>query len=285
MKCIKKPSLWFLFILTFLVGFLFGKWYQGAEIIIVLGIFSVLFLLYLLYKMMISTNKRFESFLMLIFLIIGIVFINIGVQIDNKVYFYTLSTISQTLAALIGIVGIFIIFKLETLTNQKKDYKLRLVNFSTSELIQSGFNNHYQKRYPRLLSWIQQRSEDLTINDVILSELSSDLEEIELDELDEGAFKRFFIILKDLKDNIEKIDKYISEIPRLFYYGLFLGFVAIIFSIILLSFGSISVPNEFSSFFPYLRTIKMIAFFVIICFALLSIYHIGKVLKDLTKSE
>ena len=46
--------------------------------------------------------------------------------IDKQAYFYTLSTISQTLAALIGLVGIFVIFRLQMLKSNKFEYTNQL---------------------------------------------------------------------------------------------------------------------------------------------------------------
>ena len=50
-------------------------------------------------------------------------------KIGKEAYFYTLSTISQTLGALIGIIAIFVIFKLNSFKTERRDSFKKLYTF------------------------------------------------------------------------------------------------------------------------------------------------------------
>jgi hypothetical protein len=59
----------------------------------------------------------------IIFLILG----SLGYSINDQAYFYTLSTISQTLGAILGISVIFLTFNLQNLESRKNEYLNQLM--------------------------------------------------------------------------------------------------------------------------------------------------------------
>ncbi|MCD4840496.1 MAG: hypothetical protein K8R08_00575 [Methanosarcinales archaeon] len=78
-----------------------------------------------------NTNIAIISFIVII--IFYMILNSLNYSISGQAYFYTLSTISQTLAALIGIISIFIIYRLQLLKSEKFQYIEQLRYLSSKD--------------------------------------------------------------------------------------------------------------------------------------------------------
>ena len=146
--------------------------------------------------------------------------------IDEQAYFYTLSTISQTLAALIGIIGIFVIFRLQMLKSKKFEY--------TSQLRKLISEKKLTKLHPFIELDASYSDNELlkTANNIFENKLSEATQSPELDE--------FYSIVINSRDNNSKYESYKKSIS----FSIFIATLAIIISIIFLPFGSIKSPDQ-----------------------------------------
>jgi hypothetical protein len=146
--------------------------------------------------------------------------------IDEQAYFYTLSTISQTLAALIGIIGIFVIFRLQMLKSKKFEY--------TSQLRKLISGTNLTKVHPFIGLDASYSDNELlnTANIIYEKQLSEATQSPELDT--------FYSIVVNLRDNNSKYESYKKSIS----FSIFMATFAIIMSIILLPFGSIKLHDQ-----------------------------------------
>lgn len=72
-------------------------------------------------------NRHYEIYFLFPIPIIFIILDILGFEIGKEAYFYTLSTISQTLAAMMGLIAIFLIFRVDretVLKNEKNTVNL-----------------------------------------------------------------------------------------------------------------------------------------------------------------
>jgi len=146
--------------------------------------------------------------------------------IDEQAYFYTLSTISQTLAALIGIIGIFLIFRLQILKSNKFEY--------TSQLRKLISEKKLTKLHPFIDLDASYSDNELlkTANNIFENRLSEATQSPELDE--------FYSIVVNIRENKSKYENYKKSIS----VSMFIATLAIIMSIIVLPFGSIKLPDK-----------------------------------------
>lgn len=298
MNDIKKSYLFLTLLTLLIIGFIFGLGYQKVSIILL-----IIFSLYLLYKMLFSKKKdendnnywnelivilktmKYEFIILTIYFIVFIyVYNSLKIRIDDAAYFYTLSTISQTLAALIGIVGIFIIFKLEMLKNERKECILRFREILESDMMKSGYDR-YKKRIPynNLFKNISNYFENLNIDDDFIIDISYDLDEIDLNYPHNRKMKKIIRTIGDLIDDIQTIDEQIYKIPKQFLYRAYSGFFTIILSILALPFGKITMQKTFSPNFQnflYVFDPETLIVGIIVGFAILSLLTMRMVVMD-----
>ena len=130
----------------------------------------------------------------------------VGFEIGDNAYFYTLSTISQTLAALIGIVAIFVIFKLDMLETKRSDSVKRLEILLQSDLASCVGLNRTKERYKVICSIIDDFFTDRTIDDVVLDNYSSAITKLESESNHQCQIEDLIKYSKKPMDDINKID-------------------------------------------------------------------------------
>lgn len=150
--------------------------------------------------------------------------------INEQAYFYTLSTISQTLAALIGIVGIFVIFRLQILKSKQTDDINRLRAIILAET--------FTEEYP--LTGI-----DPSGNGYDLLATAKELyHKKSPGPTSTKDLKEYISIVAGSIDDDSKYDSY----KRSIFISMVMATIAISLSIISLPFGSINIPDQ--SIFP-----------------------------------
>lgn len=151
-----------------------------------------------------------------------------GYSINDQAYFYTLSTISQTLAALIGIISGFIIYRLQLLKSDKSENMNQLADF----VYKKGLN----EKFPRL---------DDNLSD---DQLMKILHVIKKEFKEEGLTPEIRRITLKLMKSILESKMYKEH----FSFPLRTGAFVIILCFILLSLGQITLPEK--SLFPIFNT-------------------------------
>ena len=223
---------------------------------------------------------KLRDLLVLIIITSVFMFLDIfGFKIGKEAYFYTLSTISQTLAALIGIIAIFIIFKLEMLKNERNNSVLRLKNLFSSDLMKCGGSYCTKEPYKNLFITIGKYYDDSTIDGQILNKLSSNLAEINSNYPHQPQMKEIIKILTDSIYDIDKIDDHIKNIPIKFKYPASFGFAAIMLSIFVLPFGGITVPADLSLNLLNLPSSKSVVVGFIVSLTILSIFQMPRFIE------
>ena len=189
-----------------------------------------------------------------------------GYSISNNAFFYTLSTISQTLAALIGIVVMFILFRLQIIHEKKNQYFHKL-----KELVHS-IKNHpgefSETPFSKLLGLAY-----LT-DDKLLEEAKKF--HMKICDLSPNNRENYFYLdwikidqFNELVNNILKIDDETKFYKIKTAIPIWLGISAIVLSIFYLPFGQITSEN---SIVPYINPINFIGGIVALSiFAILTI--------------
>ena len=183
--------------------------------------------------------------------------------IDEQAYFYTLSTISQTLAALIGIIGIFLIFRLQILKSNKFEY--------TSQLRKLISEKKLTKLHPFIELDASYSDNELlkTANNIFENRLSEATQSQELDE--------FYSIVVNIRDNKSKYESYKQSIS----FSLFIATLVIIISIIILPFGSIKLPDK--NIFPLGSPLYMVG--TVVSITLAALFALVQSFYELLMSE
>lgn len=209
-----------------------------------------------------------KKYIIPIFIFIGSQFIFIFLYlseytIDKQAYFYTLSTISQTLAALIGLVGIFVIFRLQILKSNKFEY--------TNQLRKLISTTNLTKAHPFT-------GLDASYNDY---ELRTAADHIFKKQLSESApsseFDEFYSTVANLRDNDSKYESSKKSIS----FSMYIAAFAIILSIILLPFGSIKLPDQ--NIFPMGSPLYAVG--MVVSITLAAIYALVDSIYELLMSE
>ena len=199
------------------------------------------------------------------FLIIFSIFVIIDYldwSLSNNAYFYTLSAISQTIAALVGFLGMFMIFRFQEIQSEKNQLIKELDRYDLKL-----FNNMDEIK-------------------IFLHDSLHDFNDTS--SFDERKFKYLNLCAKYIED--EKKDDYLRVVFRLNYakryvkyynqtilIPILLGTIAMILSILFLSFGGIVVPENVTSlsFSPLLRVGFVvsiaISFLIVIIISFISI--------------
>lgn len=156
-----------------------------------------------------------------------------GYSINDQAYFYTLSTISQTLAAIIGIISGFIIYRLQALRSEKSENINQFVHL----VYKAGLND----KFPRLdvdFSYDKLRK----INEIIKKEFQG--EDFTQSEITRITFE---LMINTVESKIYKEN---------FSFPLRMGALVIIITFILLPLGQITLPDK--SLFPIFNTTLLV---------------------------
>ena len=170
-----------------------------------------------------NTNIAIISFIVII--IFYMILNSLNYSISGQAYFYTLSTISQTLAALIGIISIFIIYRLQLLKSEKSQYIEQLRYLSSKDW--------FIEKFPFLK--LEDDKYLKTNIDIVLKAIKTEITQ------DQHEFQRIALLL-----NLNTITTSLYLLH--FSHPFRIGAVTIIISIFLLPFGSIILPEK--SIFP-----------------------------------
>lgn len=217
-----------------------------------------------------------------ILLIIPILFFILGLckfEIGKEAYFYTLSTVAQSLAALIGIIAVFIIFKFDKLKSERKD-NLNMLKIKINKYHWIRKLRHAEPPYSSLIKLAVIDSEEELFSKMVLT-----LKKIH--DIDKEFWPSEF---ENIVDELDKIVKHINETDEIekkiregFNLPLSLGILAILLSILILPFGWIIVPAPID--FPSSNLLKMIYVGIIIYLASTSIFRIALLLDDILGLE
>lgn len=231
-------------------------------------------------------KKVCDSFKMRDFLIlfVGLLFFTIlsyfGFKIEKNAYFYTLSTISQTLAALIGIIAIFVIFKLEALKKERiNNFRYLNVLFDVHEsLVNDNCNKEPYKDICAIVTdWLKVTMSD----DIMLKTLSDAMGGSNQRAKCSNDVDIFIGKTKVVVDKIIEIDVHIREIPGKFIDLTKVVLCTIILSILALPLGWFIVPIGILS---SLSILKLPAVAFIVYLSILSIYQSTKFLDSVIKA-
>ncbi len=175
-----------------------------------------------------------------------------GYTIDEQAYFYTLSTISQTLAALIGIIGMFVIFRLQVLKSKKFEY--------TSQLRKLISEKNFTESHPFI-------ELDASHSDNELLETANNIFEKKISEATQSPeLSKFYSIMVNIRNNNSKYESYKKSIQ----FSMFVATLVIIMSIIILPFGSIKLPEK--NIFPLGSPLYAVGTVVSITLAVLFVF-------------
>jgi len=220
--------------------------------------------------------------ILFIILLSFIILSHFGFKIGKEAYFYTLSTISQTLAALIGIIAIFVIFKLEMLKTKRSDSFKRLEILFRSDTGKSAVQNRNQEPYKEICSVIDQFYIDFTINDKVLNELLRTIENLDSGVTHLNAMKGFIESSENIIGNVSKIDEHIKNIPQKFGGLVIVALSTIILSIVALPLGWFIAPIGILS---NLSILKLPFVVFIVYLTILSIFQTKQFLDYVINSK
>lgn len=134
-------------------------------------------------------------------------------------YFYTLSAIAQSFAAIISLYAIFAVYKLQILKNEKNELIIRLKNII--------YNKDVARKYNRGVEY--QKAE----------ELKSEIFSKPLEDLLALSKKGYWSATEKITTAIEKLNESPKKIRRLLKYALIINGITIAFSLISLPLGDV----------------------------------------------
>lgn len=182
-----------------------------------------------------NLDLRKSKVSILSFLITFSIFIiidNLGWSLSNNAYFYTLSAISQTIAALIGFLGMFMIFRFQEIQSKQNQFKKELDRYDVKR-----FNN-----IDEIKNFIHDSRYDFKD--------TSSFEEKQFQYLnlcakyiDDHKKDDYLRVVSGL-DNANQFVKYYNQTISI---PILLGAIAMILSILFLPFGGIEVPKNITS--------------------------------------
>jgi len=203
------------------------------------------------------------------FLIIFSIFVIIDYldwSLSNNAYFYTLSAISQTIAALVGFIGMFTIFRFQEIQSKKNQLSKELDRLGVKRL-----NN---------IDEIQKFGQDSFFDFFEMDNFSYDEWIIQLTNLcgkyiEDDKKDDFFRVTYELRKARRDTEYYKKTIS----FPILLGVIAMILSILFLSLGEIEVPENITSlsFSPLLIVGLVvsiaISFLIVIIFSFIDMLH------------
>lgn len=167
-------------------------------------------------------------------------------SINEQAYFYTLSTISQTLAALIGFIGIFVVFRVQLLlsTDLVEVKNLRKLILRSTAMRKHPF-------------YFDPNFSDNEILDEAIDIFKKRLKEAEQNEPDVIEFHRIVSKILKTKSGI----KYYKES---IWFPIIIASFGMLIAIIALPFGRMTLPNDVLSnpLFPFTAIGLSLAFTV-----------------------
>lgn len=177
-------------------------------------------------------------------------------EIGDNAYFYTLSTISQTLAALIGIVAIFVIFRLDMLKTKRSESFKSLATILQSDLA-IGANQCHNTRYKVIRAVIEKVYIHHTVDDKIFNVLVSGIAESKSSEskLKSSSEKQMGELIENLEilmKCINKVNDHITNIHSKFADVTKFAFLAIMLSIFALPIDWTTLSTDTQIFKLYL---------------------------------
>jgi hypothetical protein len=208
---------------------------------------------------------------------------HVGLNISTNAYFYTLSTISQVLASLIALIGAFVIFKRDNLKTKKQNYLHNLHIFINNEFNKPD-NNWSAPPYHNIPNLINIVDYNLLFEKT--SECLGLINEIENHPV---QYKSTIGKLNKHIDVIKKINIEEDQISAYFDKPAKLGLISIAFSILMLSFGDLCFPLEYSDLYGlksllfsgivFLSSFKLFAVGVAISIAFLSLFEFSRIYR------
>jgi len=203
------------------------------------------------------------------FLIIFSIFVIIDYldwSLSNNAYYYTLSAISQTIAALVGFIGMFTIFRFQEIQSKKNQLTKELDRLDVKRL--NNIDEIQQFGQESFLDLLQMDKSHYAEWRILYTDLIAKY--IEDDKKDD--FFRLVSEFNNAKQDTEYYKKTIS-------FPIILGAIAMILSILFLPFGEIEVPENITSlsFSPLLLVGLVvsiaISFLIVIILAVIDMLH------------
>lgn len=202
-------------------------------------------------------------------------FIIKGTKIESNAYYYTLSTISQTLASMIAFTGMFLLYRLQIVENERVSLSEQLEEVSSNainyppfkctlpspnyDILYKLYNLNHEERYKEVVEYFKGLS---GINENLFPQ----------------EVRNLIAEYKKIKEKLDNNLKSHSDAKKLMKNPLIYSFSAIGLSIIFLSMG------EF--IFPHLIGIGCMEIFgVIVLISLSSCFRILEVFMDLLWSK
>jgi len=180
------------------------------------------------YKIGFMIQEYFISVISFIVIIMffGYLYYN-NFSINEQAYFYTLSTISQTLAALIGFIGIFVVFRLQLLRSKNLDGIENLRTLINSDSVTMGKRPFYE---------LDPNSSDDEMVAEAINIFEYRLKEAE-NEPDVIEFQRIVSEIRKTKSGLKNYKESI-------WFPIIIASFGMLIAIIALPFGRITLPND-----------------------------------------
>ena len=212
-------------------------------------------------KQILKLSKE-EILTFFIILMITYYYFSIGFELSKEAYYYTLSTIAQTLAALVAFSGMFLIFRLQII-NDKKEKKYNELEYLALKAKEGAYHRYVDETpHYNILFDLYDFPDNLRIK--ALLKFFEELDEIE---------ERFIPL--EIKPLIEEFAKTVNNICTIQYSSYenklgiqnpaFYSIITIMMSLYLLSFGNLS-----QSFFLFGITLGLS---LIACFQIFNFFN------------
>jgi hypothetical protein len=166
---------------------------------------------------------------------------SIGVKINLNAYYYTLSTISQSVAALVAFAGMFLVYRLQIMELKRVDLYKQLEKLAEKaknepHLPYADVPPYYNKLFHLYDLDNKKRIAELSLFFIELSKIDRIYVPNELKDLIEN--------FEEIKKEIDKIEKNYSEKKGLIENPLMYSILTVMVSIFFLAFGEILCANR-----------------------------------------
>ena len=194
------------------------------------------------HRMIFYIVRHYQAFFVVVpifFFLLGI----LGFNVNENAYFYTLSTVAQTLAAILGIIGAFTIFRMSKLDSEKNELieDLMQMAYVNDEVLIDSLSDSETisiSSYDEVLKFSNKEEFVKNMDSLI----------IKIDESNNGEIQKFKSKIEDIKS----IDKFKKEIHLGFDRPFTFGAIAIFLSIFMLPIGKIVYPTQsLETIFPF----------------------------------
>jgi len=187
------------------------------------------------------TKKQIDQFVInyigeifaLLIIIVTIIYIFNGFKITESAYYYSLSTIAQTLAAMIAFTGMFVVFRLQIIKDKREKLYTDLEDLAKKAKIEPHFRYVEEPPYYNELFSLHDLDDEERINRLSIflgniSQIDKDLIPHEVRGLKNGFAKKITQI-NELKGEYSKTKNLMSKVS-------ISSIISIIFSIFFLAF-------------------------------------------------